>query len=767
MTRPALTVSITSQRPTAIWIDEPVWDPRYLRAISLEFEEDDCLYDYALYDQYTRFNGDLPTPPAIQQLFSLSSRRTQDLLSGPRLQLPPPRKQLLDPNTTPYSQLIGTRNAVDKRSTAPTTLMSRQRGSKQETRAQQSLNPLSPTQIPLPMSPGPQVGSMHGVSHSLTALTANSNAAVNVSKSKRPAASSVSLDRASTNGNDKTPTQRVRALPSANGPRAETPNGTASRAPPRPPPARSPLRAAARQHPASPQQTRSSPLPSTTKSQTKVNTVRPSLKESKTHSEPLSRAQAPVSKPSLDISSSTSTKRNTVECELDKFKNKRQLYQSGQSGVTFASLLEMYSPANQPPPPVPALPSITLPIEVTNAAAVANAARESAAFRGRERSGSGGSMASLATRRKRSVDTTNNKGAIKERVASPTFAPGRTSTTSLSTSTSTSRSRDRSRSDPLGRDSVASPPPTDSDAGSSTIGVPSPTSTIFPKSASTGSLLDHAAPPHTKQKRQHALLELLNTERAYASDLVLVQSVHMPLALGLNVQLGGEIIGFGQPPNTPSSTVTNGTSTNTLGITSSGASTHTASSRGSGLSISGSSGPPNPLTASTSTQGPAIGATDERQSPSPANNEPPMTQDDVRVIFGNIEQLAVFADGFADEIETALGLEITGGIGVDRVGELFVKRVSSGFFFVGATIDPLMIPDSHYDPNFLPIHGSPLIRPITICPARSECYPRHEAIPRRYKEHLHGSLKRLESFLLAHQACPAIYQVPTITNCYR
>ena len=687
MTRPALTVSIASQRPTATWISEPAWDARYLRTISIEFEEDDCLYDYALYDQYTRLDGDLPTPPAIQQLFSVSaSRRTRDFLPPP-----PPRKQLLDPNTTPYSQLIGTCSAVDKRLTTHKTPMSRKRGSNLGTFSRQSLNPVSPTQIPLPMSPGPQAVSMHGVSHSLAALTANSNAAVNASKSKRPAGSGISLDRGSTNWNEKTPTQRVRSLPSANGPRAETPNATpssgSSHVPPRPP-ARSPLRAAARQHPASPQQSRSSPLPSTAKSQSKDNTKRPGLKETKTHSEPSSRAQASASNPSLDMHSSTSTKGNTVERELDKFKNKRQLYQSGQSGVTFASLLEMYAPANQPPPPaMPALPNIMLPIEVTNAAAVANAARERPAFRGRERSGSGGSTASLASRKKRSglsVESTNTHGAAKERVASPTFAPGRMSTTSLSTSTS--GSRDRSRSDPLGRDSVASPPPTDSEAGSSTVrGIPSPTSTIFPKSASTGSLLDHPAPPPTKQKRQHALLELLNTERAYASDLVLVQGVHMPLALGLNVQIGGEIIGLGQPPTTVSSTATNGTSTNTLSITSSGASTHTASSRGSGLSISGSSGPPNPLAASTSSQAQATAAaaatataiaTDERQSPSPANNEPPMTQDDVRVIFGNIEQLAVFADGFAEEIETALGAEIPGGNGVDRVGELFVKRVS-------------------------------------------------------------------------------------------
>lgn len=38
----------------------------------------------------------------------------------------------------------------------------------------------------------------------------------------------------------------------------------------------------------------------------------------------------------------------------------------------------------------------------------------------------------------------------------------------------------------------------------------------------------------TKQvsKRTHALLELLNSERAYASDLALIRDVHIPLALG-------------------------------------------------------------------------------------------------------------------------------------------------------------------------------------------------------------------------------------------
>lgn len=36
----------------------------------------------------------------------------------------------------------------------------------------------------------------------------------------------------------------------------------------------------------------------------------------------------------------------------------------------------------------------------------------------------------------------------------------------------------------------------------------------------------------TMSKRQHALLELLESERAYASDLALVREVHIPLALG-------------------------------------------------------------------------------------------------------------------------------------------------------------------------------------------------------------------------------------------
>lgn len=39
-------------------------------------------------------------------------------------------------------------------------------------------------------------------------------------------------------------------------------------------------------------------------------------------------------------------------------------------------------------------------------------------------------------------------------------------------------------------------------------------------------------PPPTMSKRTHALLELLTSERAYASDLALIRDIHIPLALG-------------------------------------------------------------------------------------------------------------------------------------------------------------------------------------------------------------------------------------------
>ena len=64
---------------------------------------------------------------------------------------------------------------------------------------------------------------------------------------------------------------------------------------------------------------------------------------------------------------------------------------------------------------------------------------------------------------------------------------------------------------------------------------PSPVDTIDDGDSSTGSssvLNNSVSSPPTMSKRTHALLELLSSERAYASDLTFIRDIHIPLALG-------------------------------------------------------------------------------------------------------------------------------------------------------------------------------------------------------------------------------------------
>ncbi|KAI6046273.1 hypothetical protein EDC04DRAFT_2864786 [Pisolithus marmoratus] len=127
-------------------------------------------------------------------------------------------------------------------------------------------------------------------------------------------------------------------------------------------------------------------------------------------------------------------------------------------------------------------------------------------------------------------------------------------------------------------------------------------------------------------KRMHALFELLSSERAYASDLALIRDIHIPLALG-------NPTGSGSPP--PFSSAAG-----------SGSSSRTVS------------------TASDS-------------STSSSQLGPPMSQQDVRHIFGNIEDLAVFADRFVGLLEKAIGGAIDNGNSDDRVGALFLEIIPS------------------------------------------------------------------------------------------
>jgi hypothetical protein len=122
-------------------------------------------------------------------------------------------------------------------------------------------------------------------------------------------------------------------------------------------------------------------------------------------------------------------------------------------------------------------------------------------------------------------------------------------------------------------------------------------------------------------KRNHALHELLSSERNYASDLALIRDVHIPLALGhtLNIPIP---------------------------------STNAASSSSSSRTLS---------TASDSSTSSAHG--------------PPMTIEDTQIIFGNVPELALFADVFSEELEDALGSILEGGTGEDHVGELFLRII--------------------------------------------------------------------------------------------
>ena len=52
-----------------------------------------------------------------------------------------------------------------------------------------------------------------------------------------------------------------------------------------------------------------------------------------------------------------------------------------------------------------------------------------------------------------------------------------------------------------------------------------------------------------------------------------------------------------------------------------------------------------------------------------------MTKKDAKIIFNNVADLALFSDLFTERLEDSLGSILEGGIGQDRVGELFLEMV--------------------------------------------------------------------------------------------
>ncbi|CAE6394035.1 unnamed protein product, partial [Rhizoctonia solani] len=57
----------------------------------------------------------------------------------------------------------------------------------------------------------------------------------------------------------------------------------------------------------------------------------------------------------------------------------------------------------------------------------------------------------------------------------------------------------------------------------------------------------------------------------------------------------------------------------------------------------------------------------------PICEDPPMSAQDVKIVFGNIEEIAAFSEELSERLETALGSVVPAGTGYDRVGELFCE----------------------------------------------------------------------------------------------
>ncbi|KAH9956450.1 hypothetical protein BC827DRAFT_1139525 [Russula dissimulans] len=140
-------------------------------------------------------------------------------------------------------------------------------------------------------------------------------------------------------------------------------------------------------------------------------------------------------------------------------------------------------------------------------------------------------------------------------------------------------------------------------------------------------ILPPKGPTIPLSKRTHALLELIESERAYASDLALLRNVHLPVALGTRLIFTSS---SRHDPPIPTPPQSSSSSLRTLSTAS-----------GSSTTLLG----------------------------------PPMTRDDARIIFSNVPELAEFADVFVARLEVAMGNVLPNGEGEDCVGTLFMEMI--------------------------------------------------------------------------------------------
>ena len=181
-----------------------------------------------------------------------------------------------------------------------------------------------------------------------------------------------------------------------------------------------------------------------------------------------------------------------------------------KSGISFVSLYELYSDPPPPPIPVPPIPALDRSRFTAEAGSVRRARSSSTTSAGGSR---------------------ERKGSIRGNASPAPTKPLHIRARSGSTGNSQPKPQNSANRVPAVGDGGG---PLDSPnlkgLANSTM-----SSSVTLVSSSNSNLTEG---PRGKSKRQHVLLELLETERIYSSDMALVKAVHLPLALGLKIDFG-------------------------------------------------------------------------------------------------------------------------------------------------------------------------------------------------------------------------------------
>lgn len=215
-------------------------------------------------------------------------------------------------------------------------------------------------------------------------------------------------------------------------------------------------------------------------------------------------------------------------------------------------------------------------------------------------------------------------------------------------------------------------------------------------------------------KRKHALLELLSSERQYASDMALIRDIHILLALGIRfLQLHICDIDV-----LPGSAIPFYTHLVTSSLTASLMCTLSTMSDSS---------------ASTSMMG------------------PPMTQEDTKVIFSNIAELAVFSDMLVEQLEEALGQVLDGGTGNDNVGALFLEIIFNALSAYKIDFGGV---DTSYGTSVQDIHHMTTCSTIILEFFTPE--PSTHRVSQSHQDPCHIAYSCVGSIIHTYQTCPTL-----------